>query len=104
MEQIVMLRRTAECLWVRPPPPFPVRSRLTCSFEQIVQHPHIRLIHTKGRGFFLSINQEGQALDTFCVPQSVVCRLVEESGGFERSYRFPHWMRAGYVEELYRIC
>jgi len=36
-----MLRRTAECLWVRPPPPFPVPFRLTCSFEQIVQHPHI---------------------------------------------------------------
>jgi putative sugar O-methyltransferase len=65
---------------------------------------YIRLIHAKGRTFFLSINQEGQALDTFCVPQSVVYQLVEENGGLERSYRFPHWMRAGYVEELYRIC
>jgi putative sugar O-methyltransferase len=72
--------------------------------ELAAARDYIRLIHAKGRSFFLSINQEGQALDTFCVPQSVVYQLVEESGAFERSYRFPHWMRAGYVEELYRIC
>jgi putative sugar O-methyltransferase len=72
--------------------------------ELAAARSYIRLIHAKGRNFFLSINQEGQALDTFCLPQSVVYQLVEENGGFERSYRFPHWMRAGYVEELYRIC
>ena len=29
--------------------------------------------------------------------------LSKKMVDFEREYRFPHWMRAGYVEELYRI-
>jgi len=63
---------------------------------------YIRLIQAKGKHFFLSVNQEGQA-EFGSVPQSVVYRLVERNGGFERVYRFPHWMRRTYVEELYRI-
>lgn len=64
---------------------------------------YLALIKAKGQSIFLSINQEGQAPDQLLNPQSVVYQLVEASGGFERLYRFPHWMRAGYVEELYRI-
>jgi len=63
---------------------------------------YIRLIQAKGKHFFLSINQEGQA-EFSGVPQSVVYQLVERNGGFERIYRLPHWMRKTYVEELYRI-
>ena len=55
--------------------------------------------------YFLSINQEARA------PQSpntntkhtVVRDLVSTAGGYERLYRFRHWLRPGYVEELYRI-
>lgn len=71
--------------------------------EKSAAQNYLRSIRTKGVSLFLSINQEGQAPDQFSNPQSVVFRLVEENGGFEREYRFPHWMRAGYVEELYRI-
>jgi putative sugar O-methyltransferase len=63
---------------------------------------YMRLIQAKAKHFFLSINQEGQA-PFGGVPQSVVYQLVERNGGFERVYRFPHWMRKTYVEELYRI-
>ena len=63
----------------------------------------MRLFREKGAGLFLSINQEAQARNTGDQVQSVVSDLVTRNGGFNRSYRFPHWMRAGYVEELYRI-
>jgi len=64
---------------------------------------YLQLIRAKCGFFFLSINQEGQAPDQFMNPQSVVFSLVEAAGGFKRQYRFPHWMRATYVEELYRV-
>jgi putative sugar O-methyltransferase len=71
--------------------------------ERSVAMEYLRLIRAKCRFFFLSINQEGQAPDQFMNPQSVVFNLVEEAGGFRRQCRFPHWMRATYVEELYHI-
>jgi len=33
----------------------------------------------------------------------VVRDLVSAVGGYEREYRFRHWLRPGYVEELYRV-
>jgi len=41
--------------------------------------------------------------------KSLLCRLtealgiLEDVGGFRRLYRFPFWLRNGYVEELYAI-
>jgi hypothetical protein len=58
---------------------------------------YLRIIKSKGSRF-LSINQEGQA-----VGQTVVFQLVESSGGFARKFRFPYWMRTGYVEECYDV-
>lgn len=64
---------------------------------------YVRLIGEKEPGVFLSINQEARANNTDDHPQSVVHELVASVAGLRRTYRFPYWMRAGYVEELYQI-
>lgn len=58
--------------------------------------------HTKN--YFLSINQESQ--NTMMIgelKQHMISKLVSEIEGFEQIYRFPYWMREGYLEELYKI-
>lgn len=64
---------------------------------------YIRLIREKGSRWFLSINQEARESNTVNKLQSVVYELIAGNGGLRRIYRFPYWMRAGYVEELYQI-
>ncbi len=64
---------------------------------------YLRLIRDKGAKLFLSLNQEGRFTNTSAAAQSVVYELVEQVGGYRRLYRFPYWMRAGYVEELYEV-
>jgi len=59
----------------------------------------------KATKYFLSINNEHQAP---LFPGSegrnlVVPEVIEKVGGFKRVYRFPFWLRKGYVEELYEI-
>jgi hypothetical protein len=52
---------------------------------------------------FLSINQEGEGAS--CRPdilQNLVPRMVDRVPGLKRVGRFPFWMRAGYVEEIYQ--
>jgi hypothetical protein len=49
-----------------------------------------------------SINQEARAPQALFARQTTVAELVEEAGGFLRSSRFRHWLRPGYVEEVYR--
>jgi putative sugar O-methyltransferase len=71
--------------------------------EVAAAREYVRLFREKGIGLFLSINQEARARNAGDHFQSVVSDVVARNGGFSRSYRFPHWMRAGYVEELYRI-
>jgi hypothetical protein len=51
----------------------------------------------------LSINQEAEGPQTADSVQLVVHDVVEAVGGFRRVYRFPHWLRQGYVEELYTV-
>lgn len=59
-------------------------------------------LHTKY--FFLSINQESQnAMTIGNLKQHIISKLVFEAGGFNKIYRFPYWLRKGYVEELYKI-
>jgi hypothetical protein len=53
------------------------------------------------RHAFLSINQESRAPQSASNRQTVVRELVREAGGFRLSYRFRHWLRAGYAEELF---
>lgn len=65
---------------------------------------YLNQIRTNTRKFFLSINQESRnTMMTGNLKQNVVSELVSEGKGYERVYRFPHWMREGYVEELYKI-
>jgi hypothetical protein len=63
---------------------------------------YVRLIREKGSHFFWSVNQEGRGPNAGTT-QNVVWELVERSGGFRRIHRYPHWLRAGWVEELYEI-
>lgn len=66
---------------------------------------YLRDMRRNTKQYFLSINQEGRAPQTGPDnPELVVPQVVEElGGGFERVYRFPYWIRQGYVEELYKI-
>lgn len=72
--------------------------------EMSARYAREYLRHARGmtRHGFLSINQEARALQSGAEKQSVVRELVDEAGGFRRALRFRHWLRAGYVEELYR--
>jgi hypothetical protein len=54
------------------------------------------------RHAFYSINQEARAIQSGTARQTVVRELVERAGGFRRSSRFRHWLRAGYMEEVFR--
>jgi hypothetical protein len=51
----------------------------------------------------LSINQEGENPQTINSRQTVVADLVDVVSGYRRIYRCHHWLRPGYVEELYRV-
>ncbi len=65
---------------------------------------YLREMRRSTRTHFLSINQEAQApIGASTFRHLVVADSVEEVGGFERLYRFPCWVRAGYVEELYKV-
>ncbi len=52
---------------------------------------------------FLSINQEARAMQNSTDRQTVVRELVRDSGGLALTYRFRHWLRVGYAEELYTL-
>lgn len=55
------------------------------------------------RHFLLSINQESQNTMGGDQTQNITFRLISDRKDFELIYRFPYWMRLGYVEELYKI-
>ncbi len=59
----------------------------------------------RSSNLFLSFNQEGSApmWEREHGVQHVIKDLIREIGGFKRKYRFPFWMRRGYVEELYEV-
>lgn len=51
----------------------------------------------------LSINQESGAIQSLTSVQPSVPEIVAKAGGWRRVHRFPHWIRSGYVEELYEV-
>jgi hypothetical protein len=63
---------------------------------------YIEQTREKSKYFFLSINQEGEE---FMTPEGhrehVVWQLVGQYPAYRRLYRFPFWLRRGYVEELF---
>jgi hypothetical protein len=60
--------------------------------------PHIRRVTRKA---FLSINQEAKAAVPGVGPQQCVRELIEADGGFICRSRQRHWVRSGYVEEVF---
>jgi hypothetical protein len=50
---------------------------------------------------FLSINQEAKAHYGGAEPQNCVRELVDRHGGFRCTSRQRHWLRQGYVEEVF---
>lgn len=71
---------------------------------------YLRTAREKVRHFVLSINQEASAGQTATrlaggrAMQGVVQDLASAVGGYRRVYRFRHWLRPGYIEELYRVA
>ena len=71
--------------------------------ERSIVRQYLREIGRTSRSHFLSINHEAETpIEGSTATQLVVGDVVKEVGGFERLYRFPCWVRAGYLEELYR--
>ncbi|MDD5434600.1 MAG: putative sugar O-methyltransferase [Nitrospira sp.] len=66
---------------------------------------YLKQIKRNTKRYFLSINQESKALKArYGTTQVVVSELIKEIGdSYEQVYRFPYWIRKGYIEELYRI-
>ena len=64
---------------------------------------YLRRARARPAGRFLSINQEARAMQSDRDRQTVVRDLAAQVGGYRRQYRFRHWLRAGYVEELFAI-
>lgn len=62
---------------------------------------YLRYAKAHGIGTFLSINQESGGL-TDGWQQNVVFHLADQAG-YKQISRHRHWMRVGYVEELYGI-
>lgn len=63
---------------------------------------YLKNIKLNTKKYFLSINQEGES-SAQTIKQSIVGNLISESRGFKKEYRFPFWVRKGYIEELYSI-
>jgi hypothetical protein len=64
---------------------------------------YLRRAKTNVHHAFLSVNQESQAAQSEAARQGVVGEVIRAVGGYKRSYRFRHWLRPGYIEELFRI-
>lgn len=73
--------------------------------EHDVVIAYLKQIKRNTKKYFLSINQESRSPKAkFGTVQLVVSELIKESAdSYERVYRFPYWIREGYVEELYNI-
>lgn len=65
---------------------------------------YLKDIKRNTKDYFLNINQESQgSMFVSNTKQNRVPELVKKAKGFELIYRFPYWMRQGYVEELYKV-
>lgn len=62
-----------------------------------IQHRYLDLIRETSQ-FFLSIQRESKS------ENETVSKLVYQDLGVPRRYRFPYWLRNGYVEELYEFA
>jgi hypothetical protein len=64
---------------------------------------YLRRAREVGTRLLLSINQEARAPQSGSARQTVVREIAGAVGGYDRQCRFRHWIKPGYVEELYRV-
>jgi hypothetical protein len=65
---------------------------------------YLRWIRRSCHGSLMSINHESKSVYGDGLAHISVPELAAGVGGFELTYRFPYWLRRGYVIELYRIA
>ncbi len=65
---------------------------------------YLKSIQKKGRGYFLSINQESQVSYGVNSMQGWVSDVCRKEPNLRMIYRSPYWIRKGYVEELYKVA
>lgn len=74
--------------------------------EAAIVTEYLRKIKQNTQKYLLSINHEKEFVvgDTSHTSgRLVMFRLIKEVGGFKQVYRFPFWLRSGYMEELYSV-
>ncbi|MEK0180819.1 MAG: putative sugar O-methyltransferase [Oscillatoriales cyanobacterium] len=55
------------------------------------------------RSYFYHINQEGCAITHENLAQLNINKIMAEMSSYKLLYRYPNWIRKGYVEELYSL-
>jgi hypothetical protein len=79
------------------------------SFPEIDENTvkkYFKEIERTTKKYFLSINQESEGSLTAEEDSKKLLNIplmLKGNSGFERFYRFPYWIRKGYIEELYKI-
>ncbi len=98
-------------VWLVPPHQF---SRDTAVYDLLLNQDSLPEMHRdvgvaylrraagRVRHAFLSVNQEARAAQAGDARQTVVRDLAAEAGGWRPVSRNRHWLRPGYVEEVYR--
>jgi len=72
--------------------------------DKIILLEYLQQIRLHTRKFFLSINQESNNIMIVKnLKQHVLSSIMSKEKGVELIYRFPYWLRLGYIEELYEI-
>ena len=64
---------------------------------------YVKTMIAKNIPLMFSINQEARAPQNNVTHQTAVRELVAEAGGPAPLFRSRHWLRAGYVEELFQL-
>jgi len=72
-------------------------------YEIVIEY--LKQIKRNTRNYFLSINQESLSAATGVNNTRLIVSqlLTKLEGEYKRIYRFPYWLREGYLEELYKI-
>ncbi|MCO5159969.1 MAG: hypothetical protein M9939_02445 [Mesorhizobium sp.] len=96
---------TPEALFARDPSHFGIFYNQD-SFPEIGRynmHQYLNYMRGSPQALLLSINQESEGRSGPDEKQLVVHREIAECGGFKRLSRHVHWLRAGYMEQVFRV-
>lgn len=80
---------------------FVVNSDSLPEMGQATARGYLKTIRSLNPRAFLSINQEAKAHYGGAEPQNCVRELIDSTGGFRTVSRQRHWLRQGYVEEVF---